>query len=68
MQKSKFLSALNDQYDALRENTEKLAKANYMGEDTTGLENTRQEILDQISNLEDLQMQYEAATSAYQNG
>lgn len=66
MQKSKFLSALNDQYDALRENTEKLAKANYMGEDTTGLENTRQEILDQISNLEDLQMQYEAATSAYQ--
>lgn len=66
MQKSKFLSALNDQYDALRENTEKLAKANYIGEDTTGLENTRQEILDQISNLEDLQMQYEAATSAYQ--
>lgn len=66
MQKSKFLSALNDQYDALRENTEKLAKANYMGEDTTGLENTRQGILDQISNLENLQMQYEAATSAYQ--
>ena len=64
--KSDYLSALSDQYELLAENSEKLAKAQFMGEDTSGLEATRQGILDQISSLEDLQFQYEAATSAYQ--
>lgn len=65
--KSDYLSALSDQYELLVENSEKLAKAQFMGEDTNGLEATRQGILDQISSLEDLQYQYEAATSAYQD-
>ncbi|OUO31164.1 phage tail tape measure protein [Lachnoclostridium sp. An298] len=65
--KSDYLSALSDQYELLAENSEKLAKAQFMGEDTSGLEATRQGILDQISSLEDLQFQYEAATSAYQD-
>lgn len=65
--KSDYLSALSDQYELLAENSDKLAKAQFMGEDTSGLEATRQGILDQISSLEDLQYQYEAATSAYQD-
>ena len=67
--KSDYLSALSDQYELLAENSEKLAKAQFMGsvEDTSGLEATRQGILDQITSLEDLQYQYEAATSAYQD-
>ena len=65
--KSDYLSALSDQYELLVENSEKLAKAQFMGEDTSGLEATRQVILDQISSLENLQYQYEAATSAYQD-
>lgn len=65
--KSDYLSALSDQYELLAENSEKLAKAQFMGEDTSGLEATRLGILDQISSLEDLQYQYEAATSAYQD-
>ena len=67
--KSDYLSALSDQYELLAENSEKLAKAQFMGvgEDTSGLEATRQGILDQISSLEDLQFHYEAATSAYQD-
>lgn len=65
--KSDYLSALSDQYELLEENAQKLAKAQFMGEDTSGLEATRQGILDQISSLEDLEYQYEAATSAYQD-
>lgn len=65
--KSDYLSALSDQYELLEENAQKLAKAQFMGEDTSGLEATRQGILDQITSLEDLQYQYEAATSAYQD-
>lgn len=65
--KSDYLSALSDQYELLAENSEKLAKVQFMGEDTSGLEATRQGILDQISSLEDLKLQYDAATSAYQN-
>ena len=65
--KSDYLSALSDQYELLYENTEKLTKAQFMGEDTSGLEATRQGILDQISSLQDLQLQYTAATSAYQD-
>lgn len=65
--KSDYLSALSDQYELLEENAQKLAKAQFMGEDTSGLEATRQGILDQISSLDDLRLQYEAATSAYQD-
>lgn len=67
--KSDYLSALSDQYELLAENSEKLAKAQFMGntDDIIALEATRQGILDQISSLEDLQYQYEAATSAYQD-
>ena len=65
--KSDYLSALSDQYDLLYENSEKLAKAQFMKQDTSGLEATRQGIMDQISSLQDLQFQYEAATSTYQD-
>lgn len=66
--KSDYLSALSDQYELLAENSEKLAKAQFMGDadQVTSLEATRQGILDQISSLQDLQFQYEAATSDYQ--
>lgn len=66
--KSDYLSALSDQYELLAENSEKLAKAQFMGDSdqVTSLEATRQGILDQISSLQDLQFQYKAATSAYQ--
>ena len=67
--KSDYLSALSDQYELLAENSEKLAKAQFMGDSdqVTSLEATRQGILDQISSLEDLRYQYKAATSAYQD-
>lgn len=65
--KSDYLTALSDQYELLYENAEQLARAQFLGEDTSGLESTRQGILDQISSLEDLKLQYEAATSAYQD-
>lgn len=67
--KSDYLTALSDQYELLYENSEKLAKAQFMGntDDITALEATRQGILDQISSLQDLQYQYESATSAYQD-
>lgn len=65
--KTDYLTALSDQYQLLFENSQKLAKAQFMGEDTSGLEATRQGILDQISSLDDLRLQYEAATSAYQD-
>lgn len=67
--KSDYLSALSDQYELLAENAEKLAKAQFMGDtdDITALEATRQGIMNQISSLQDLQYQYESATSAYQD-
>ena len=65
--KTDYLTALSDQYQLLYENSQKLAKAQFMGEDTSGLEATRQGILDQISSLQDLQLQYDSATSAYQD-
>ena len=67
--KSDYLTALSDQYELLYENSEKLAKAQFMGntDDITALEATRQGIFDQISSLQDLQYQYESATSAYQD-
>lgn len=65
--KSDYHTALSDQYELLYENAEQLARAQFLGEDTSGLESTRQGILDQISSLEDLKLQYEAATSAYQD-
>ena len=65
--KSDYLAALSDQYELLYENAEQLSRAQFLGEDTSGLEASRQGILDQISSLEDLKLQYEAATSAYQD-
>lgn len=64
--KTDYLSALSDQYDLLRENAEQIANMALNGGDTSGLEVTRQGILDQISTLQDLQYQYESANSAYQ--
>ena len=67
--KSDYLSALSDQYELLADNAEKLAKAQFMGDtdQISALEATRQGILSQISSLQDLQYQYESATSAYQD-
>lgn len=67
--KSDYLSALSDQYELLADNAEKLAKAQFMGDtdQISTLEATRQGILSQISSLQDLQYQYESATSAYQD-
>ena len=64
--KSEYLSALNDQLTELRDTEAKIATAELLGQDTSGLEATRNGILDNISSLQDLQYQYEAATSAYQ--
>lgn len=64
--KSEYLSALNDQLTELRNTEAKIATAELLGQDTSGLEASRNGILDNISSLQDLQYQYEAATSAYQ--
>lgn len=64
--KSEYLSALNDQLTELRDTEAKIATAELLGQDTSGLEASRNGILDNISSLQDLQYQYEAATSAYQ--
>lgn len=63
--KSDYLSALSDQYELLRENTKDLAEATFSGGDTSGLEATRQSILDQITSLQELQYQYDTASTAY---
>lgn len=64
--KSEYLSALNDQLTELRDTEAQIATAELLGMDTSGLEASRNGILDNISSLQDLQYQYEAATSAYQ--
>lgn len=64
--KSDYLSAIADQQEALRNVDEEIAKSAFMNEDISGLQAQRQEIVDQISSLQDLQLQYEAAFSAYQ--
>ena len=66
MAKTDYLNGLNEQYTALREIDAQLATAKLFEKDTSGLEASRNEILNNISTLEDLQYQYEAATSAYQ--
>lgn len=66
MTKTNYLSALSDQYTELQNMEGKIAAAEILGQDTSGLEASRNGILDNISSLQDLQSQYEAATSAYQ--
>ena len=66
MSKAEYLSALSDQYTELQNIEGQIAAAEILGQDTTGLETSRNGILDNISSLQDLQIQYEAATSAYQ--
>lgn len=66
MTKTDYLNGLNEQYTALREIDAQLATAKLFERDTSGLEASRNEIINNISTLEDLQYQYEAATSAYQ--
>lgn len=66
MTKSDYLSALSEQYEELRTIDEQIAKASFMDEDISGLQAQRSGIEDQISTLKDLQLQYEAANSAYQ--
>lgn len=66
MTKTDYLSALSDQYTELQNIEGKIAAAEILGQDTSGLEASRNGILDNISSLQDLQFQYESATSAYQ--
>lgn len=66
MTKTDYLNALNDQYTALRDAEAQLATAQLFEQDTSGLEASRNEILNNISTLEELQYQYETTTSAYQ--
>lgn len=66
MTKSDYLSALSDQYTELQNIEGKIAAAELLGQDTSGLEASKSSILDNISHLQDLQFQYEATTSAYQ--
>lgn len=64
--KADYLSALSDQYTELQNIEGKISAAEILGQDTSGLEASRNGILDNITSLQDLQYQYEAATSAYQ--
>ena len=66
MTKTDYLSALSDQYTELQNIEGQLSAAELLGQDTSGLEASRNGILDNITSLQDLQYQYEAATSAYQ--
>ena len=66
MTKTDYLSALNEQYTELRDIEAQIATAELLGRDTSGLEASRNGILSNITSLQDLQVQYEAATSAYQ--
>lgn len=66
MTKTDYLSALSDQYTELQNIEGQIAAAELLGQDTSGLEASRNGILDNIASLQDLQYQYEAATSAYQ--
>lgn len=66
MTKSDYLSALSDQYTELQDIEGKIAAAELLGQDTSGLEASKNGILDNISHLQELQYQYEATTSAYQ--
>lgn len=61
-----YLTSLNAQYDELRKINEDLAKTAIMGGDVSGLLTQKSSIEEQISALQDLQMEYQAANSAYQ--
>lgn len=66
MTQTDYLSALDEQYTALRDIESQLVTAQLFEKDTSGLEASRNEIVKNISTLEDLQYQYESVTSAYQ--
>lgn len=66
MVKTDYLSALSEQYDNLRQATIDLAQAQLSGEDTSPFLNQIESIQENIQNLNDLQLEYEATTSAYQ--
>ncbi|MEY8410511.1 phage tail tape measure protein [Lachnospiraceae bacterium 62-26] len=66
MTKADYLSALSDQYTELQNIEGKISAAEILGQDTSGLQASKNGILDNITSLQDLQYQYEAATSAYQ--
>lgn len=66
MTKSDYLSALSDQYTELQNIEGQIAAAEILGQDISGLEASRNGILDHITSLQDLQYQYEATISAYQ--
>ena len=66
MTKTDYLSALSDQYTELQNIEAQISTFELLGQDTSGLEASRNGILDNISSLHELQNQYEAATSAYQ--
>jgi DNA-binding Lrp family transcriptional regulator len=64
--KSEYLSALSDQYEQLNDLDSQIAKGNYNGDSIDDLLVQREGIEQQITSLKDLQIQYEAAGSAYQ--
>lgn len=64
--KAGYLSALSEQQEKLRDINEQIAKGMFLNQDVSNLETQRSEILSQIDSLQDLQIQYQAATSAYQ--
>ena len=66
MVRSDYLSALSEQYDDLRIAETNLLKASMLGEDTSGYQAEIEQIQGNIQGLQDLQMEYQAATSAYQ--
>ena len=66
MTKADYLSALSDQYTELQNIEGKISAAEILGQDTSGLQASKNGILDNITSLQDLQYQYEAAASAYQ--
>lgn len=57
MTKTDYLSALSDQYTELQNIEGKIASAEILGQDTSGLEASRNGILDNITSLQDLQYQ-----------
>lgn len=63
--KSDYLTNLNDHYTQLQSIESQIATAEFNGQDTSGLEAIREQILSQITSLQELQYQYETANSAY---
>jgi len=63
--KSDYLSELNNQYSNISYLNQQIAQQSYTGEDVSGLQASRNEALQNISTLQELQYQYETAASAY---